>query len=199
MSIPALVAKRLIPVAMSHESAEAMAAAMAAPTGHKVGVRHESQLGTFWCWAAVATAMRAFVRSDLPAMSQCDVAKLHLGHSQSCCVNGRANGDCDMTQPPERALATVGVKVKPATGTLPAHQVKAELTATPKNRPICLLIRFEKRPDHVVQLDGFRDTGTLVYQINDPERGPVEVSETELLTNYRDEKGQWFRTYLLES
>lgn len=198
MSIPALVAKRLTPVAMPHAPVAAMAEAMAVSSGHKIGVRQETQLGTFWCWAAVTTAMRAFVRPDLPAMSQCDIAKLQLGHPQSCCVNGSANGPCDKTQPPELALAKAGVAVKPPIGTLPPHKVKAELTAAPKNRPMCLLIRFDdNKPDHVVQLDGFRDTGTLVYLINDPERGPVEVSETGLLTNYRNEKGRWIRTYLL--
>lgn len=197
MSIPALVAKRLIPVAMPLASAEATAAAMAAPAGHKIGVRHETQLGTFWCWAAVTTAMRAFVRPDLPAMSQCDIAKLQLEHPQSCCVNGRANGPCDKTQAPELALAKAGVAMKMPIGTLPPHKVKAELTAAPKNRPMCLLIRFPNKPDHVVQLDGFRDPGKLVYLINDPERGPLEVVEPDLLTNYHNEKGQWIRTYLL--
>jgi hypothetical protein len=197
MSIPALVAKRLTLVAMPHASVVSKAETMAASAGHKIGVRHETQLGTFWCWAAVTTAMRAFVRPDLPAMSQCDVAKLQLGHPQPCCVSGRASGPCDKTQAPELALAKAGVAMKAPIGTLPPHKVKAELTATPNNRPMCLLIRFPNKPDHVVQLDGFRDTGKLVYLINDPERGPLEVSEPDLLTNYHNEKGQWLRTYLL--
>jgi hypothetical protein len=194
MSIPALVATRLTLVPPPHISFEATAAAMATSTGHSVGVRHEQQNGTFWCWAAVSVAMRSFVRKDLPAISQCDFASLHLKHAHTCCANDHALEACDVQGVLEDALAAAGVKVQPPEAPFPST-VRSELV---KDRPVCALIEFPNAPNHFVQIDGFKAVGgSHNYVINDPQRGVLDMPEDDLKNNYHNEKGRWRRSYLL--
>ncbi len=191
MSIPALLANRLVPISQPEIGFEEAAIVMAEASGHHIGVPHEQQLGIFWCWAAVSVAMRAFLRKDLPKMSQCELAKIHLKHDHDCCAAGKPIPDCDQQAALEETLKKAGVNVQPPKSVLSFSTVTGQLSL---DRPVCVLIDFPSKPDHFVQIDGFENDS---YSINDPERGAITVPDSELRTNYRNEKGKWQKTYLL--
>ncbi len=194
MSIPSVLAGRLIPIASPGAGNELGATATTTPE-HRVGVPHEFQIGTLWCWAAVSVCMRRFVRKDLPPMSQAELARIRLGHTHA--------GDCDPVGSPEicnkvavltDALSDAGITVK-SKGVLALPLARKELEL---DRPLCARIDFPssaERPPHFIQIDGFR--GTDMYLINDPARGQIVISESNLLTNYDGVQGKWKATFPL--
>ena len=196
MSVPAFIAKRLVPHSAPVKTFAEATHEMATASGHLVGVRFEEQLGKHWCWAAVSVAMRAFVRKDLPALSQCQLAKIHLRHDHDCCATSPPADECDQEAALEDTLPEAGVAVQDPTGSLTFFELTAELTASP-NRPVCAMIDFADAPKHFVQIDGFQNDGSIEYIINDPQRGVLTMPASDFETNYHNENGRWRKSYLL--
>lgn len=127
-------------------------------------------------------------------MSQCELAKLQLGHSD-CCTRPVPDR-CDQTQRLDLALATAGVPASNQKGPLSFANVQ---TRVAQDKPVCCAIRWSSGAHHFVQVDGYIANGPRGDEVivNDSDGPGGTIAFHALEQNYGTSFGRWVWTYLV--
>ena len=187
MAIPRLVRSRL----KTPKPRIAAEAAPAPPTSAQVRTPVDRQLGKLWCWAAVGAGIHNVVKKPA-VISQCEVAKKHLGHTD-CCKNpppAEPPPGCNVEAALNEVLDKLLVTQTNGSGTLPLPTIRSEIL---RGRPVACAIRFPPpRPFHFVVIDGYiRTPSETILIVRDPEQLELRMSYASLISNYRNEGAAW--------
>ncbi|MBN8734124.1 MAG: hypothetical protein J0L64_26540 [Acidobacteria bacterium] len=164
----------------------------------------ESQLQTYWCWAAVAASVRAYFQPG-SAVSQCQVASNTLdtyhpdfkdsGHD--CCQDP---GPCNIPYYLDLALTTLGHLNVVHPFPLSWNDVRFFIK---RSDPVCALLESAASGHYVVISNCFRAASGVEYLlVDDPgDRflGAVQVRYETFLWDYQGNGYQWTGTFLVQA
>jgi hypothetical protein len=202
--------------------------ATAAASTSRLDVRIQAQLGTNWCWAAVAASVSEFYtrHGGGTTYTQCQLASRVLSDpppavaAGACCAShgGQQMPGCpgltkryNQEAQPKTALHTIGHLQEPVTEINPPdtpppdfftiqHEIKG-------GRPVCVRFQFSDSGDtgdaHLLIIcDAVAvPGGPNVLVLDDPEyaqSGPVTQSVEALPTTYRNRSGAWTHAYFTQ-
>jgi len=159
----------------------------------------EEQTQDFWCWAAVASSVRAFFR-PASRLSQSDVATETLNQHEA------PGHRCDMNPAPcnipyylDKALETIGHLNAIYPAPLSWNDVDYLIR---NNRPICAYLETSTSGHYVVISDCARYSGGVetlfICDPDDDTFGPVEVLYDAFLFDYQAAGYQWKGCFLIK-
>lgn len=160
----------------------------------------DTQLQTYWCWAAVAASVRAYF-DPARAVSQCQVATQTLnkfeGSAYDCCQDP---GPCNIPYYLDLALTTLGHLNVVHPFPLSWNDVRFFIK---RNDPVCALLKSAASGHYVVISNCSRTpSGTEYLFVNDPDDqflGAVQVRYDTFLWDYQDSGYEWTGTFLVKA
>jgi hypothetical protein len=149
----------------------------------------QAQTEDNWCWAATATSVSHFYRSN-SAWTQCLVANAEL--EQINCCESPAPSPCDVPWFLDRALARTENFNTMVGGTVDTETIRAEIQA---GRVVGARIGWSGGGGHFVVIYGISTAaGVEYFDIDDPiyEKSHITV---DVFTNSYQGNGSWTHTY----
>lgn len=173
----------------------------AGPTGRVRGFRMQTQAGTWWCWAAVASSVAAKYDPNT-TWTQCAVATAlydRLATPLDCCREDKPL--CDRSQILSQVFAVTGNLVGDAHPDIVAFdEIRREIDA---DRPVCARIGWRPTLEggHFVTITGYQVTDGVTYlDVEDPSDEDSFADNRrsmtlEAFTSAYDQMGEWTWTY----
>jgi len=152
----------------------------------------QSQLQTYWCWAAVSASVADFYGGN--SWTQCSIAGAEL--NLACCGDPTAAAPCNKPYYLQRALTRVGHLANWTSGNVDISTLKQEIGGS---RPLCCRIEWANSggDGHFVTLTGWSidDTGIEYVDVEDPFSGFVQLPKKKFESGYYNSGDQWTHSY----
>lgn len=163
-----------------------------------VEIAIQPQERTQWCWAAVAMGVSTFFDAG-SLWTQCSIATQVTG---GACCGPQQDDCCDIPEPLEAVLQSVGVTTQRSTGfdiTAIAHEIVNE------KRPVAIRIEWTDSghvgEGHYIVISGVESTAEFAsiqyVKVMDPLYGPAICSIDDLREAYTPNRGRWTDSYFM--
>lgn len=156
---------------------------------HLLGIPAQCQARRYWCWAAVAVSVEGLYRPSVPTLSQCQLASAIASERLpiDCCADDACD-EARLLSGPLKRLGHYGqLRMTPLAFDELARLIDSGIA-------VVATIEWTDATSHVVLVEGY-DAATRRIAVDDPYRGPMNVTYQDLLSRY-DGRGVWVQTYV---